>query len=239
MKHPGPICRSVLLGAAICLQMLATVQAQDASPDWNGFESFQIDLSATDPPPFLAFHESSSEPPAPVSLPAPASGKRSSPATRTSRSPEPAALTSDSESGHVQRLQMRDDLRRDGEASLASRDALSGELFSVMKWTITVLVIGVVAVVALKQIRLPLGATQAPTKMAIVESLQLGRQQVLNLVQAGGERFLVASDPGGIRSVTLLPSWPAMDAEEQPEHDRLRVYSEPAMLHDAESLAAG
>jgi hypothetical protein len=219
--------------------MLATVQAQDASPDWNGFEPFQIDLSATDPPPFLAFNESSSETPAPVSLPAPASGKRSSPATRTGRSPEPEALTSDSESGHVQRLRMRDDLRRDGEASLASRDALSGELFSVMKWTITVLVIGVVAVVALKQIRLPLGAAQAPTKMAIVESLQLGRQQVLNLVQAGGERFLVASDPGGIRSVTLLPSWPSMDAEEQPEHDRLRVYSEPVMLHDAESLAAG
>jgi hypothetical protein len=237
VKYPGHICRSILLGAVICLQMLAVVQAQDASVDWNGFEPFQIDLSATDPPPFLALSETSSD--TPDALPAPASGKPSSPAARPGRSALPETVTSDAEAGQAQRSRMRDDLRRDGEVSLASRDALSGELFSVMKWTITVLVIGVVAVVALKQIRLPGGTAQAPTKMAIVESLQLGRQQVLNLVQAGGERFLVASDPGGIKSVTLLPSWPAMDAEEQTEQDRLRVYSEPADLHDAERLAAG
>ncbi|HWL09042.1 MAG TPA: flagellar biosynthetic protein FliO [Planctomicrobium sp.] len=109
---------------------------------------------------------------------------------------------------------MRESLIREGESSAADRDALTAEFFSVMRWTIVTLVVGGLAAFGLKRFPQWNRPPVVGTKMSVVESLSVGRHQVLNLVQAGGERFLVASDPGGIRSVTLLPNWPSQEEEE-------------------------
>lgn len=56
-----------------------------------------------------------------------------------------------------------------------------------------------------------------PSGMKVLETLSFGRNQGLHLVEVGSERLLVAADAGGIRAVTLLPSWPGNDSEMEPE----------------------
>ncbi len=124
-----------------------------------------------------------------------------------------AVATPSQERVRSARNAMREELVREGETSASDRDALTAEFFSVMRWTIVVLVVGGLVAFGIKQVPQLKRPPAAGTKMSIIESLSVGRHQVLNLVQAGGERFLVASDPGGIRSVTLLPNWPSHDED--------------------------
>lgn len=112
------------------------------------------------------------------------------------------------------RDQMRESFLKEGQEANSNRDQLTAEFFSVMRWTVVVLVIGGCVAVGLKKMPQLQRPQVAGTKMSLIETLPLGRHQVLNLVQAGGERFLVATDAAGIKSVTLLPAWESDDEVE-------------------------
>jgi|GEM_PF-2531931 len=157
-------------------------------PEWQGIPRLSVDLSQDDAAPFVKYTEPKTK-----------AGAPSSQNSTASRSAERLQTA---------REELRESLVRDGESSAADRDALTAEFFSVMRWTIVALVVGGVLAFSLKRLSPWNRPPVSGTRMSIMESLPLGRHQMLNLVQAGGERFLVASDPGGIRSVTLLPNWP-------------------------------
>jgi len=118
------------------------------------------------------------------------------------------------ENASARKAELREELAREGQASLSGRDNLTQEVISVAKWTVVMLVLGSVTIIGLKRFQFPASMEGASKRIRVLESLQLGRQQGLKLVEVGGERFLIASDQAGIKSVTLLPSWPALDEEE-------------------------
>ncbi len=117
--------------------------------------------------------------------------------------------TNAQEQRDIAREEWRESLMKQSQDGESDRDSLTAELFSVVRWTIVALVVTGICAFGLKKVPAFNRPPVAGARMTIVESLSLGRHQVLNLVQAGGERFLVASDPGGIRAVTLLPNWPS------------------------------
>lgn len=161
-----------------------------------------------------------------------------------------AARSQDADPGTVHKIQMRESLAKAGQSSLESRDDLTSEVISVTKWTIVMLVVGGVTLVGLKKLGLKnaglpsfglknfpslASSRDAGNRIRVLETLHLGRQQGLKLVEVGQERFLIASDQTGIKSVTLLPNWPALDQEESLESPQPDLPVEPRIYTADES----
>ncbi|SFI36706.1 flagellar biosynthetic protein FliO [Planctomicrobium piriforme] len=207
-----------LAAIGCCLQAPIAVGGDAASTNWNGIQRLSVDFLEADAAPFLELHE-----PAPVIEQASAQQPASEPARP--RASVTAIATSEPRHAQDSRSEMRNTLLKEGQASAADRDELTAEVFSVMKWTGVTLMIGCVAVFGLKRFPKVTQTNVVGNKMAIVETLTLGRHQTLNLVQAGGERFLVAADAAGIKSVTLLPNWPGAETELEETSPSLKVFS--------------
>ncbi|WP_437192243.1 flagellar biosynthetic protein FliO [Planctomicrobium sp. SH527] len=135
------------------------------------------------------------------------------------------------------RGQMKEAFIKEGHEATSNRDQLTAEFFSVMRWTVVVLVIGGCVAVGLKKMPHMQRPQVTGGKMSLVETLPLGRHQMLNLVQAGGERFLVATDAAGIKSVTLLPAWET-DVEVEDETPVLKANPDLAARTPFEKLVA-
>jgi len=219
---------SFVIGSVLYqIPQLARAQssAGTGSEQWNGIQRLQVDLSSHETAPFLAWNA-----PALTGTrfdTSPASERKSlerrSPGQSTSertqsRSAAPEAASTSSTSADIgfvdHKHQLRDALAHDGQSSLEDRDSLTHEAVSVIKWTVVTLVLGGVTVVGLKKFPIGKATNTASQRIRVLETLTLGRQQGLKLVEVGGERFLIASDQGGIKSVTLLPGWPELDHPE-------------------------
>ncbi|WP_437227774.1 flagellar biosynthetic protein FliO [Planctomicrobium sp. SH661] len=227
--------RASLCSLIAALTLLAGVstagEAEEAAPLWDGIQRLNINLAAQETPPFLQLEKD------------PAEGKRQRPARAKSGAETVSGMAMRSNPAEAvdHKNQLRQSLVRDGQSSLESRDSLTSEVVSVTKWTIVMLIVGGVTIVGLKKFQLKSSAEgNTGNRIRILETLNLGRNQGLKLVEVGGERFLVASDQAGIKAVTMLPSWPAMDQEESAEQ-RLQLFSgEPGIFSASQSeLAAG
>lgn len=209
-------------GPLTVLMSSGSVARAEAPPQWDGIRRLQVDLSAQEAGPF-------------VQLPAVSLGEDVILASLTQEADsnqqaraeiaaaEPALLPGTTHREH-QKNHLRESLAKEGEESLAGRDQLTSELVGMMRWTVVSIVICTGALVALKkfQQRVPTDGS-SNNRMRVIETLALGRQQCLKLVEVGGERFVVASDQAGIKSMTMLPGWPDLDTEEprpspHPEH---------------------
>lgn len=102
---------------------------------------------------------------------------------------------------------------------LGHNDALIGDLLRVVKWSVVMFLVGIGAAVVIRRSGWKGLPPPAPTHLKVVETLSLGRQMGVHLVQADGDRFLVATDAAGIKSLTLLPSWPRLDEDISPIED--------------------
>jgi len=240
VKPQSPLVWLIMGAMCLVFTMHAIACAQDPSPQWDGIQRLNVDLGAQETSPFLElsppqfeetilrtnFTETARDPKPRVIAFAtdsatavkPVSVQRSI-SNETAADSQMATTVSDvalrsGKSASVTKADLREELAREGQASLAGRDDLTQEVISVVKWTVVMLVLGSVTIIGLKRFQFPASADGPSKRIRVLESLQLGRQQGLKLVEVGGERFLIASDQAGIKSVTLLPSWPALDEEE-------------------------
>lgn len=190
-----------------------SVARAEAPPQWDGIRRLQVDLSAQEAGPFVQLPS--------VALGGEiilASGTQETATVQQARgevSGAELALLPGTSHRESQKNHLRESLAKEGEESLAGRDQLTSELVGMMRWTVVSIVICTGALVALKkfQQRTPTDGS-SNNRMRVIETLALGRQQCLKLVEVGGERFVVASDQAGIKSMTMLPGWPDLDTEE-------------------------
>lgn len=202
-------------GTLTVLMCSAGTARAEAPPEWDGIRRLQVDLSAQEAGPFVQL--------TPVSLGdgiilASASTAQAAPAVQQPPGEVSVVQTaSPLTSSHLesQKHQLRESLAKDGEESLAGRDQLTSELVGMMRWTVVSIMICTGALVALKKFQRQTPSDgSSSSRMRVLETLALGRQQSLKLVEVGGERFVVASDQGGIKALTMLPSWPDVESEE-------------------------
>jgi hypothetical protein len=218
--------------AGLILTMPLAVRAAEPATHWEGFQRLEVDLETTRVDPFLEFRlpEKASSPPASEVQIFDRDPRLTDAGFTPLGSVSEAALPA-KQAGNVQlqRAKLRDSLAQQGLAAAEGRDDLANEVFSVTKWTIVTLVAGTVLVIGIKQFKIRTLPLSGSHEIRLVEAFSLGRQQGLNLVEVGGERFLVATDQAGIKSVTLLPSWPRMD-EPDDESDVPRIFDADSVL---------
>lgn len=200
-------------GTLTVLMCSAGTARAEAPPEWDGIRRLQVDLSAQEAGPFVQL--------APVSLGDDiilASATQAAPTVQQPPGEVSVVQTASplaSSYLESQKHQLRESLAKDGEESLAGRDQLTSELVGMMRWTVVSIMICTGALVALKKFQRQTPSDgSSSSRMRVLETLALGRQQSLKLVEVGGERFVVASDQGGIKALTMLPSWPDVESEE-------------------------
>lgn len=110
-------------------------------------------------------------------------------------------------------------------AQLGQNDALVGDLLRVVKWSVVMFLVGLGVAIAIRKSGWKGMVSPASSHLKVVETLPLGRQMGVHLVQAGGDRFLVATDATGIKSLTLIPNWPHLDDAEHPTESEDQVAS--------------
>ncbi|WP_417849009.1 hypothetical protein [Thalassoglobus sp.] len=94
-------------------------------------------------------------------------------------------------------------------------DPLDFELWNLVKWTCVVLFIAGLStyVVRMKQgaILQKLNMTDQKklktNELTHLSTLSVHQNSLLHLVMLGDERYLIATDPSGVKSVTLVPNW--------------------------------
>ncbi len=94
-------------------------------------------------------------------------------------------------------------------------DPLDFELWNLVKWTCVVLFIAALStyVVRMKQgaILQKLNMTDQKklktNELTHLSTLSVHQNSLLHLVMLGDERYLIATDPSGVKSVTLVPNW--------------------------------
>jgi hypothetical protein len=210
--------QSSMMLASLIATMSLTVRAAEPVSPWPGFDRLDVHLEEVAIDPFLEFR-------LPKTSPAANSARAAVSSPTEPDSVSEAALPPDRNKNlQSQRTKLRESLAQQGLAAVHGRDELTSEVFSVTKWTIVTLVVGTVVVIGIKQFNLRTLPVSKSPGIRLVETFSLGRHQGLNLVEVGGERFLVATDQGGIKSVTLLPNWPRMD---EPNEET----SEPRIFH--------
>lgn len=217
--------------------MSCAVRAEDPSSPWKGIQRLQVDLTSHDTTPFLQWDVPD------ISGAAPDQPQPEVPLSKTSHQ----ATASASANRHInspvngqtgpshpdaQKSELKASLAHEGQASLERRDSLTQEALGVMKWTVVTLIVGFITVVAIKKAPFQNMKEESGHRIRVLETRSLGRQQALKLVEVGGERFLVASDQGGIKSVNMLPSWPALEEIALPE---LKIHPFPEIHEDKQS----
>jgi len=181
------------------------VQAEDPAR-WDGISRIQIDLTSAAP-----------TAPIPLNLPGTVlpTSEESAPRIQQVHYESAGQASSDAtRNADINRAELRESLVRDGQNSLAGRDDLAKEVVSVFKWTFVVLVLGGAVAFGLKKYDWAKTAGVSGQQIRVIETLSLGRQQGLKLIEVSGERFLVACDQSGIKSVNMMHNWPAMDQDE-------------------------
>lgn len=225
------LARAVIL---ICLQVTISGALPAAPPEGSIIRPLAIDLSSSTAAPFVEWqpeaHSSTrwEDPPT-------ARGKGVSSGTSAAVTPDAPRTPADVAFGQqhadqiqTQRNQLRDSLAQEGLSSATGRDELTAEVLGIVKWTVATLLVGGGLVVGLKRLGWKPAGGGATSYFKLVESMPLGRQGGLHLIEVGQERFIVAADTAGIKSVTLLPSWPALDAPGEAEP---RLYPLPTAEH--------
>lgn len=81
------------------------------------------------------------------------------------------------------------------------------DLWNLVRWTSVVLIVAVLFALVLRLTRFKVPSIRATHEMSCDETLTLGQRGFLHLVSIGGERFLVATDSSGVKSVSLIPAW--------------------------------
>ena len=89
----------------------------------------------------------------------------------------------------------------------AFASAADFDIWNLARWTSVVLIIAVLFVLALRFTRFKVPSIRATHELSCDETLPLGQRGLLHLVSIGGERFLVATDASGVKSVSLIPAW--------------------------------
>ncbi len=110
-------------------------------------------------------------------------------------------------------------------------DPLDFELWNLVKWTCVVLFIAGLStyVVRMKQgaILQKLNMTDQKklktNELTHLSTLSVHQNSLLHLVMLGDERYLIATDPSGVKSVTLVPNW---NLEENKDLDAGEVTSD-------------
>ncbi|WP_437204138.1 hypothetical protein [Planctomicrobium sp. SH664] len=110
------------------------------------------------------------------------------------------------------RARLKESLSREGQSSLQQRDSLTDDAARISKWTIALLLVVGTGLFTMRRLGLQPVTQSAVGSLRIQETLKFGRAG-LHLVSVGSERLIVAADQGGIRSVTLLPSWPGHEGD--------------------------
>ena len=182
-------------------------------------ETLSFEMSSPEPAPFLELPRQFEYATEPLPLPATTARPLSLAASETveempvASTPLLKTAAEGKNAAQTTRDRLRESLAHEGIDAANQRDSLTAEALNVARWTFVTLLIGIGAVFALKQFggkTLPL---QNRGGMKVVECLPLGRHQQLQLVDVGGERFVVACDSQGIKAMTLLPSWPTAEGE--------------------------
>lgn len=223
---------SFTIGLILC-QIPELVRAEppvsQSTDQWGGIQRLQVNFGSQETAPFIAWNA----PTLSISESETTPRRKGSTTVRPRSDADSSTVASlqnspNESSAEDHRHQLRDTLARDGQSSLEGRDSLTREALSVVKWTVVTLVLGCVAVVCLKKFPFQKTIQTSSNRIRVLETLALGRQQGLKLVEVGGERFLIASDQGGIKNVTLLPNWPSMD---QSEGETLPMQQSPPFTH--------
>lgn len=217
MRQSLPLLRVVLAVVSLMLITVPGAAAQDARAD--SIRPLDVKIGNQELSPFIelaAYH-----PP-------------TSPTEERSTRPEhplPAGQTGPRPDLDAQRQSLQQRLASEGLAAADGRDQLTAEVANVVQWTIAILVLGVSVIVGIKQFGLRGQPPATSRHLRLLETLSLGRHQGLHLIEAGSERLVVATDAGGVKSLTLLPNWPSLDESEAEDHaseTHLQIFSTPA-----------
>src|SRR5690606_24538275 len=94
------------------------------------------------------------------------------------------------------------------DTSLAFADPFEMDLWKLVKWTVVTLIVAGTATYCLrfKYQRTPFCSSEREG-FQVTESLKLDARTTLHMIRLRQERYLVATDLTGVKSVTLIPDW--------------------------------
>jgi hypothetical protein len=92
-------------------------------------------------------------------------------------------------------------------SDLAFADPIDFELWRLVKWTLFVLVIAGGATYFLRLKQSPVLKLNNSRKIELIETLTIDPRTKVHLVSIGTEKYLIASDMNGVKSMTLVPNW--------------------------------
>lgn len=130
---------------------------------------------------------------------------------------DPAVVASswsaDDTSVQYEKSQIRESMNLPGGESRLSvamgleSESLFAELSRMIPATVLVLIIATGGIVMLKRNRVLIRGRTQRRELQILETLPIGGRGLLQLVTAGTEHYLIATDATGVKSVTLVPNW--------------------------------
>jgi flagellar biogenesis protein FliO len=195
------------------------VCAAEPFPATGTRQSLEFRLSANEPAPFIEIDTPTSLSDATVSAVPPTPGSTPATAEPAHESNDEPESASDSPAGSTRESSLAE-TRRD-LAELGRNDVLMEDVMRLAKWTMVTLILGVSAVLVIKKYNISIASpATGGANLKLLESLPLGRQMGMHLVEAGSDRFLVATDQAGIKTVTMLANWPEMPGENEAATDR-------------------
>lgn len=92
-------------------------------------------------------------------------------------------------------------------SDLAFADPLDFEIWRLVKWTMFVLVIAGGATYFLRFKQSPVLKLKTSRNLKLIETLTIDPRTKVHLVSIGTEKYLIASDMNGVKSMTLVPNW--------------------------------
>lgn len=191
------------------------VRASEPFPATGTRQSLEFRLSANEPPPFIEIDAPASRiertvDAIPVNSSATSTPATTEPVLERSEESESASASPAGPTRESSLAETRRDL-----TELGRNDVLMEDVTRLAKWTMVTLILGVSAVLVIKKYNISIASpATGGANLKLLESLPLGRQMGMHLVEAGSDRFLVATDQAGIKTVTILANWPEMPGEE-------------------------
>ena len=92
-------------------------------------------------------------------------------------------------------------------------DPLTSMISRVVPSTLVVLGLAVLLLILMKRNSSVGQRVPSSESLRVIERIPIDRKSVLHLVATGSERYLVATDLNGVKSVTLVPNWTVEETE--------------------------
>lgn len=104
-------------------------------------------------------------------------------------------------------------LSRELPLPMSFADPIDLNVAPIVKWTIVVLLLASCAVIGFRYQQGPTRHRQPATELQLVESITIDQRSKLHLVSLENQRYLLATDLTGVKSLILVPNWHLDGAE--------------------------